>query len=358
MYLRIVSIFAITLAVMACTETQNETAGNEETADVHETANTNEIANANTNADYPTTGEIERLSPKLDELIKKGAKIEVLAEGFVWTEGPLWVPGHDMLLFADIPPNRIYRWREGEHSAEVYLEPAGYTGKGQRGGEPGANGLVLDPEGRLVMCQHGDRRMARMNTPLDDPQAAFTTLADNYQGKRLNSPNDAVYDSKGNLYFTDPPYGLEKPENQELPFQGVYKLSTTGELTLLTDQLSRPNGIALSPDEKTLYVANSDPERAIWMAYDITDGGIDNGRVFFDATQYVPQTPGLPDGLKVDNKGNLYATGPGGVWILTPNGEHLGTIKTGQATGNCAFNEDKSVLYITADMYLLRVVLK
>jgi gluconolactonase len=354
MFLRIVSILAIMLTVTACNPTQDETADTNETASTGETANTS----ASAGDGYPTTGEIERLSPKLDELIKKDARIEVLAEGFVWSEGPLWVPGHDMLLFADIPPNRIYRWREGDRAAEVYLEPAGYTGKGPRGGEPGANGLVLDSEGRLVMCQHGDRRMARMNAPLDDPQPAFVTLADSYDGKRLNSPNDAVYDSRGNLYFTDPPYGLAKPEDQELPFQGVYRLSTDGELTLLTDQLSRPNGIALSPDEKTLYVANSDPERAIWMAYDITDSGIENGRVFFDATEYVPQAPGLPDGLKIDNQGNLYATGPGGVWIFTPDGEHLGTIKTGQATSNCAFNEDKSALYITADMYLLRVVLK
>lgn len=335
MFIRIIFILAFVLTFTACTETPD-------------TKNTT----------YPNLGSIERLSPKLDELVKPDAKIEILAEGFEWTEGPLWVPEHEMLLFSDIPPNRIYRWREGE-STQIYLQPSGYTGKEPRPGEPGSNGLLLDSENRLVLCQHGDRRIAHMNAPLNKPQPAFVTLADSYQGNRLNSPNDAVYDSRGNLYFTDPPYGLPRPENQELPFQGVYKLSASGELTLLTDKLSRPNGIALSPDEKTLYVANSDPKHAVWMAYDITtDGNIENGRIFYDATSFVKQAPGLPDGLKVDDQGNLYATGPGGVWIFSADGEHLGTIKTGQATSNCAFNADKSALYITADMYLLRVVLK
>lgn len=333
---RIIFILATVLAVTACAQK----------------------AETSVNAIYPTVGNIERLSPKLDDLVKPGAKIEILAEGFEWSEGPVWVPGHEMLLFSDVPANRIYRWREGEHSAEVYLQPSGDTGFAT-GGHEGSNGLLLDPQGRLVMCQHADRRIARMDTSLDKPQPAFATLVDNYQGKRFNSPNDAVYDRQGNLYFTDPPYGLADESARELPFQGTYKLSAAGELTLLTDELSRPNGIALSPDEKTLYVANSDPEHAIWMAYDVNaDGTIGNGRIFYDATDYVARAPGLPDGLKIDDQGNLYATGPGGVWIFSPDGEHLGTIKTGQATANNAFNQDKSVMYITADMYLLRVVLK
>lgn len=310
---------------------------------------------------YPTLGSVERLDPALDEIIAPNTDIEVLAEGFDWSEGPVWVPEHDFLLFSDIPPNRIYQWKEGD-SISLYLTPSGYTGETSLEGEPGSNGLLLDGNGRLVLCQHGDRRMARMDAPLDNPQPQFITLVDNYEGKRLNSPNDATYHSNGDLYFTDPPYGL--PQNvddpaKELDFQGVYGFSADSTLTLLTKELSRPNGIAFSPDEKTLYVANSDPERAIWMAYDVTsDGNIENGRVFYDATEVVGQEKGLPDGLKTDQQGNLFATGPGGVWIFSPEGTVLGKIKTGQATANCAFNEDFSELYITADMYLLRVALR
>ena len=309
---------------------------------------------------YPTLGTIERLNPSLDAILAPDAAIEVLAEGFDWSEGPVWVPEQDMLLFSDIPPNRIYQWKEGD-SISLYLTPSGYTGTEPLEGEPGSNGLLLDAEGHLVLCQHGDRRMARMDASLDDPQPSFVTLVDRYEGKRLNSPNDATFHSNGALYFTDPPYGL--PQNvddpaKELDFQGVYRLSTDGTLTLLTKELSRPNGIAFSPDEHTLYVANSDPERAIWMAYDVTsDGTIENGRVFYDATELAGQEQGLPDGMKTDQQGNIFATGPGGVWIFNPEGTVLGKIKTGQATANCAFNEDYSVLYITADMYLLRVVL-
>src|SRR5690606_18095256 len=187
-----------------------------------------------------------------------------------------------------------------------------------------------------------------------------TTLADRYEGKRLNSPNDAVFRSNGDLYFTDPPYGLRGLNDsplKELPYNGVYRLSADGELTLLTDELSFPNGIAFSPDEKTLYVANSDPNRAIWMAYDVNDDGtISNGRVFFDATPWVKAgRRGAPDGMKVDRSGNLFATGPGGLVVLSPDGTHLGTIVTGQATSNCAFGDDGSTLYITADNLLLRV---
>lgn len=307
---------------------------------------------------YPTLGSIERLDPRLDALLAAGAKIEVLAEGFEWTEGPVWVPQGRFVLFSDIPNNVVHKWKEGE-GLSTYLKPAGYTGNLARGGEMGSNGLLLDPQGRLVLCQHGDRRMARLDAPVLKPQTKYYTLADRYQGKRFNSPNDACYDSRGALYFTDPPYGLEKrmeDPSKELDFQGVYRLGPAMDLTLLSKDLSRPNGIALSPDERTLYVANSDPERAIWMAYPITTGGmLGQGRVFFDATTWVKQKKGLPDGLKVDKSGNLWATGPGGVLIFAPDGAHLGTIQTGEATANCAFGDDGGTLYITADMYLLRV---
>ncbi|GJM28322.1 MAG: gluconolactonase [Cyclobacteriaceae bacterium] len=303
---------------------------------------------------------INRLNPLLDEIIHAEAAVEILAEGFDWTEGPLWLEQEDKLIFSDIPPNTIYSWSE-EQGKQVYLTPSGYTGEAERGGEVGSNGLLLSPEGKLVLCQHGDRRLAAMNAPLDNPQPDYTTIIDNFQGKALNSPNDATFSSTGDLYFTDPPYGLEHNVDdplKELDFQGVYKLDSDGQLHLLTDKMTRPNGIALSVDETRLYVANSDPEKAIWMEYHISeDGKIDQGRVFYDATSSVGKAKGLPDGLKVHSSGTIFATGPGGVWIFNPEGDHLGTIQTGQATSNCAFGNSNRYLYITADMYLMRVAL-
>jgi gluconolactonase len=312
--------------------------------------------------EYPTTGSIERLDDRLDDIIRADATIEVLADGCDWSEGPVWLPGQNKLLFSDIPPNSIYEWSE-EGGKKLYLKPSGYTGDKPRGGEPGSNGLILDSRGRLVMCQHGDRRMARMDAPLDDPKPAFVTLADKYEGKRFNSPNDAVYKSNGDLYFTDPPYGLEgfiKDPAKEIPFQGVYRLGKDERVYLLTQELSRPNGLAFSPDEKILYVANSDEKKAIWMAYEVSDfGSLTRGRVFFDATPLVGKDrPGLPDGMKVNRQGYVFATGPGGVLVFNSKAEHLGTIKTGYPTSNCAFNEDESVLYMTADDYLMRIKLK
>ncbi len=303
-------------------------------------------------ADEPI-GSIERLDPRLDKLIPRDARLEKMAEGFNWAEGPVWVPKGKYLLFSDVPQNTIFKWKEGE-GISVYMKPSGTSTDQPRGGEPGSNGLVLDSKGRLVLAEHGDRRISREDAP-----GKKTTLADRYNGKRFNSPNDLVFKSNGDLYFTDPPYGLvksmEDPE-KELDFQGVFRLGKDGQVTLLTKALSRPNGIAFSPDEKTLYVANSDPKKAVWMAYDVKDDGtIEHGRVFFDATKWVNKKKGLPDGLKADKDGNLFATGPGGVLIFTPDGTHLGTIHTGQATANCNWGDDGSVLYITADMYLLRI---
>jgi len=302
-----------------------------------------------------TVGSFERVDPRFDELVPADAKLEVLAEGFEWTEGPVWSKFEGYLLFSDIPRNTIYRWDE-ENGLRVYIRPAGYSGAEPPGFELGTNGLLFDAEGRLVACDHGNRQIVRFDTT----NFTRTTLADRYEGKRLNSPNDAVFRSNGDLYFTDPPYGLRGLNDsplKELPYNGVYRLSADGELTLLTDELSFPNGIAFSPDEKTLYVANSDPNRAIWMAYDVNDDGtISNGRVFFDATPWVKAgRRGAPDGMKVDRSGNLFATGPGGLVVLSPDGTHLGTIVTGQATSNCAFGDDGSTLYITADNLLLRV---
>lgn len=312
-------------------------------------------------------GRIERLDPGLDSLLAQDAEIEVLAEGFDWSEGPVWNARGEFLLFSDVPRNVIWKWRESDGLSE-FLTPSGFTGIATgvgvgpiakptdppRPGESGANGLTLDNEGRLILAQHGDRQVARLRR-----RGQFEALATNYQGKRLNSPNDVVLKSNGEVYFTDPPYGLAKgmdDPRKELAFQGVYRISRRGKVTLLVQNLSRPNGLAFSPNEKILYVAVSDPEHAHYMAYDVAeDGSLTKGRVLFDATPLVPGRKGLPDGLKVDTRGNLWATGPGGVLVLTPDGHHLGTINTGHDTANCAWGNDGSTLYLTADSYLCRI---
>ncbi len=321
--------------------------------------------------DYAPIGTIDRIYPKMNKLISANTTAEKLAGGYLWSEGPVWVKQGQFLLFTDIPNNRVEMFKEGEGRSDTFLFPAGYTGATPRGGELGANGLIIDPKGRLVLCQHGDRRVARLtNSAIPDlgVKREFITLADRYEGQRFNSPNDLIYHSNGDLYFTDPPYGLEKrmdDPNKELNFQGVYVLrggglgdTGGGKVELLTKELSRPNGIAFSPDEKFLYVANSDPDRAIWMKYPVNaDGTIGQGSLFFDATDKVKAGElGLPDGMAVDVHGNIFATGPGGVLIFTPDGTHLGTIKTGHKTANCAFGgKDGDVLYMTAHTLLLKI---
>jgi gluconolactonase len=302
---------------------------------------------------FPVLGRIIRNDPKLDSILAPDAKVEVIAAGFDWAEGPVWHPKEKALLFSDIPRNSVMIWREGV-GVSLWLKPAGFTGPGEYGKEPGSNGLAIDPQGRVVFCEHGDRRLSVMTE-----NGGKRTLVDNYMGKRLNSPNDLTFRSNGDLYFTDPPYGLPKnwdDPRRELDFCGVYRYGKDGKVTLLTKELSRPNGIAFSPDEKTLYVANSDPQRAIWMAYPVNgDGNTGAGRVFANVTEMVTKHKGLPDGMKVDRNGNLFATGPGGVHIYSPEGKLLGRIETGEATANCAWGDDGSTLYITADMWLCRL---
>ena len=313
-----------------------------------------------TMATFRTTGHIDSISPGIWEVLARDVKIEVLADSFTWSEGPVWVPEIESVLFSDVPENKVYKWSEKD-GLSVYLKPSGYTGAKARSGEPGSNGLLLNGDGQLVLCQHGDRRIAVMEAPFSNPAPNFRTLVRTYEDKLFNSPNDAVFDREGNLYFTDPPYGLEgkmNDPNKEIPFQGVYRLSHSNELTLLTDEMSRPNGIALSPDEKTLYVANSDPKKAVWMAYELNESGaIISSRVFYDVTDQVGKAKGLPDGMKVAPSGHLFATGPGGVWVFDPDGSPLGVINTGQATANCGFDSDLKFLYMTADMHLMRVPL-
>ena len=304
----------------------------------------------------PTLGSIERLDPRFDALVPKDALIEVLASGFEWAEGPVWVKRDGAVLFSDIPRNRVNRWKQGE-GLSTYLEPAGFTGPGAYGSERGSNGLTLDGQGNLISGEHGDRRVSRLT-----PGGGKRTVADNYKGKRFNSPNDVAVHSSGAIYFTDPPYGLPKgfdDERRELDFCGVYRVTPDGTVTLLCDTMTRPNGICFSPDEKRLYVAQSDPQAPIWKVFNVqADGTLDAGKTFFDGTKlFKERKKGLPDGLKVDTQGNVFATGPGGVLVIAADGTHLGTILTGQATANCGFGDDGKSLYMTADSHLCRVKL-
>lgn len=305
-----------------------------------------------------TMGTIERIDPALDGIIAPGASVEIIAEGFEWSEGPVWIEKENMLLFSDVPKNVVYKWTEA-NGLEKYLEPSGFTGEIPREGEMGSNGLTLNNEGKLVLCQHGDRRVALLTATYQNPKPDFKTLAGNFQGKKFNSPNDLVFDQQGNFYFTDPPYGLPKQmedSTKEIPFQGVYKVKPDGTVMLMVDSLTRPNGIALSPDEKTLYVANSDGPKAKWYSFEVQGDSLVNARIFF-STDYIEGEKGAPDGLKVHSNGNIFSTGPGGIWIFSPGGKVLGKIKLPEASANCALSDDEKTLYITADMYLLRVKL-
>ncbi|MGF1578458.1 MAG: SMP-30/gluconolactonase/LRE family protein [Gemmataceae bacterium] len=322
---------------------------------------------------YSTIGKVLRFEKAVNKIVPKNSKIQKVGEGFVWTEGPCWVKKGKagFLLFSDIPMNSVMQWRQSG-KVNVFLKPSGYTGKEPRGGkdgkdEPGSNGLVLAPNGDLILCQHGDRSVARLafkDIDRKTKEGKFQILAREYKGKRLNSPNDAVFHSNGDLYFTDPPYGLKKRYDdpaRELDFCGVYRISKDGELTLLTKEMTRPNGIALSLDEKTLYVANSDPKLPIWKAFPVKkDGTLGKGKVLYNATKEMKAgRKGLPDGMTIDYKGNLFATGPGGVYVFTPKGKLLGRFQTGERTSNCTFGgKGGNWLYMTTDDYITRIRLR
>ena len=315
---------------------------------------------------FPTIGQIVRADSRLDKLIPANAKIDVLASGFQWTEGPIWVKDGGFLLFSDVPQNTIFKWTDKE-GVTPFLKPSGYTGLGPYSEEPGSNGLTIDKQGRLIACEHGDRRVTAMSLT---GNGGKRTIADNVNGKRFNSPNDVVAHTNGSYYFTDPPYGMpkrEKDPSRETEGFGVYRIAperagVPGAVSVVVSDLSRPNGIALSPDEKTLFVAQSDPEVPLVMAYPIqADGSVGKGRVAFGLEQMKKQglTGGF-DGMKVDRDGNLWVTGSGGVLVLAPTTgtgpyDFLGHLNIGGATANCAWGDDGSTLYITADMYLCRI---
>lgn len=295
---------------------------------------------------------IEKNDDRLDDLIDVDAKIEVISTGHQWVEGPCWFAKENALLFSDVPRNRIHRWQQ-DAGTSVFLQPSGFDGP-SRSQEPGSNGLATDAAGRLIVCDHGNRRVYRLE---DD--GSKTTLVDRFEGKRFNSPNDLVLDSAGNIYFTDPPYGMIDPDDSELGWFGVYRLSPNGDVKLLIKDLHRPNGIGLSPDNKTLYVAQSHKPAAVFMAYSIDgDGQMSESKVLLDFTHRAGIDPGMPDGMVVDKSGNLWATGPGGVLIIAPDGTLLGRIMMGKKTANCTFGEEGSTLFMTATDTVCRVKTK
>ena len=294
-------------------------------------------------------GAVERLDPRLDELLAAGAAVEQVAEGFQFIEGPVWVGGADdgHLLFSDIPGDTVYRWSEAEGTS-VFLNPV-FLPELETNGQGGSNGLTLDLEGRVVLCEHGNRRLARI-----EEDGSRITLADRYEGNRLNSPNDVVFHSGGAAFFTDPPYGLASPEAAELDWNGVYRLDPDGSVQLLADGQTRPNGIGLSPDETTLYVANSDGEARQWVAYPVNDDlSVGEGTVLLDLTD--SEESGVPDGFAVDSSGNLWASGPGGIVVIGPDGAHLGTVGLPEQPANAAFGNDGRTLYMTAQTGLYRI---
>jgi gluconolactonase len=297
---------------------------------------------------------IRSLDPRFGTLVPADARVEKLVEGRQWVEGPVWVRRGGYLLFSDVVQNAIYRWKEGEGS-RVFLARSGYSGSTPyAGAEPGSNGLAVDAEGRLVFARHGDRQIARLET-----DGGITVLAARYRGHRLNSPNDLVISSSGDVYFTDPPFGLPASYDdpaKELPHQGVYRLGRDGSLTLLTSELGAPNGIAFSPDERTLYVSNADARRLVWMAFAVRpDGTLGPGRIFFDGTSAFAGRRGTADGLKVDARGNVFGVGPGGVYLFSPAGELLGWIDFGGNVGNVAWGEDGSTLFVAANSAVYRI---
>ena len=308
---------------------------------------------------FETIGSIERLDSAINSLIATDAKIEVLASGFEWAEGPLWLEEQKALIFTDVPTNKVWKWTEKD-SLSLFLSPSGYLGDRNDKREPGANGLALDAGGNLILCQHGERQVGKMLASLDAPKSEFEALATNFEGKRFNSPNDLTFNSKGQLFFTDPPYGMDPWDEKELDFQGVYRLDVDGKVTLLVDSLSRPNGIALSPDQSKFYIAQSDPEKARYYEYSLDENGnVVSGKVLLDVTALQSESKkGLPDGLKVHSSGILFATGPGGVLVISPEGKPLGTILTQNGTANCGFDAGEKYLYMTADGYLMRIALK
>lgn len=304
---------------------------------------------------------LQQIDPRFGTLVSKTARARILADGFAWSEGPVWVENQKMLLFSDVKKNIIYKWTE-QNGKQVYLKPSGYTAALPRGGELGSNGLGLDKNGKLVICQDGDRIVSVMDAPLDKPKAKFIKIASSYKGKKFDSPNDLAFSSSGDIYFTDPPYGLEKNVDdplKEAPYQGVYKVSKKGKITLLTDTLTRPNGIAFFPDGKTILISNSDPQKPFWYAYDLDKNGLfTHGRIFYSAMAASKTAAGMPDGMKIAKNGDVFASGPGGLWVFNKEGKLLGKILVNDLVSNCSFSADERTLYVTSNHRVLLINLR
>ena len=309
-----------------------------------------------------TRGNVQIFDESAKIFVNEDSRIELLADSLFLSEGPLWIERLNSLIFTQVASNKVFKWNEND-GLSVYLDPSGYTGivPAEPDGLVGSNGMVLNSNGDLILAQHGDRRVAKL-IDWDNETPEFETLASGYNDKLFNSPNDLVYADNGDLYFTDPPYGfgLEKlltSELKEQPINGVYKLTKSGEVVLLVEDILLPNGIAISNDNKTLYVNSSDVEYPIITKFDITENGLENREIFFDGSELIKSSEGWFDGLKVHSSGNIFSTGPGGVLILTPEGKHLATIGTTSNALNCAFGNNEEYLYITAFDYLARVKL-
>ncbi|MEZ0244199.1 MAG: SMP-30/gluconolactonase/LRE family protein [Sphingomonas sp.] len=306
-----------------------------------------------------TVGKITRLDPALDAIVDANAPIEMLASGYKWAEGPVWVKDGGYLLFSDVPSNVIWKW-DGK-AATKFLEPSGLAGPIPAGvREAGANGLAIDAKGNLIMADSGTRCVASV----DLKTKKKTILAGKYDGKRFSSCNDVAIHANGTIYFTDPPYGFSEGDTsplKEIPFNGVYRLTPSGEVHLIENRLTRPNGVALSPDGQYLYITISDPARPeiLRVELDVEGGGADEPKLFADMREGVAaKLPGLPDGLKVSKNGHVFSSGPGGIHIYTPAGKLLGVISPGTACANCAFGEDGKTLFLTANNMLAKVRLK
>jgi gluconolactonase len=304
---------------------------------------------------------LEQDDPQFSSVVSKNAKATILADGFLWSEGPVWLEKYQMFIFSDVKKNVIYKWTQ-KKGKEVYLKPSGYTGTIPRGGELGSNGLGINVKGQLVICQDGDRLVSVMDAPLDKPKPRFIKIATGYKGKKFNSPNDLAFLPNGDIYFTDPPYGLEKNIDdplKEIPYQGVYRISTNGKITLLTDTLTRPNGIGFFPGGKTILISNSDPAKPYWYVYDVDKNGLfTHGRIFHSSLAASKTAAGMPDGLKITRNGIVFATGPGGIWVFNKTGKRLGKMLFNDLTSNIALSADEQTLYVTSNHRVLRVVLR
>lgn len=301
---------------------------------------------------------IEYIDEKGKQIISENAEIEVIGNGFNWTEGPLWIEKEQMLLFSDVPENKIYQWKEGS-TVTTYVQPSGFTSDAKHTGEMGSNGLLVNDKGQLIHCQHGNRALAVMEAPLNAPKPNYRNIVDSYEGKRINSPNDVVQSKNGDYFFTDPDYGISANDKKEQTANRVYRLDGKGSLSAVLDTISHPNGLAFSPNEDKLYITNSNPEKAFLYEYQLDkDKKIVSGKIFYDFKPYWKEGLATPDGLKVDADGNIFTSAPGGIWIFDAAGKLLVKIHTTKKSSNCSLSQDGKTIFITNSDKVLRIKMR